>query len=140
MKRKLLLLSLMVMISGVIHAQDGEKIPRQQAKRLTVEERVKTQTDRMKKDFELTDAQYDSVKSINLKYETKAEELFKNSRDDFAASKEKIQKNQEDQKAELKTVLTEEQYKKYEEQLSSRKDKGVKRGQRDGSQKPKKDK
>ncbi|MDR2027219.1 MAG: hypothetical protein LBQ01_06655 [Prevotellaceae bacterium] len=131
MKVKLFVLSLMCLFSGIIYAQEeGQRSQRRQ--RLTTEERVKAQTDRMKKDFELTGAQYDSVKVINLKYAKKAEELFKNNQEDFAKNREEFQKNQEEQNKELKAVLTEAQYKKYEEQLKTRRERGRNRGQGQG--------
>jgi anion-transporting ArsA/GET3 family ATPase len=132
MKVKLFLLVLMCLITGMAHAQEGGERSRKkqsQEQQLTTEERVKMQADRMKKDFELTDAQYDSVKVINLKYAKKAEELFKNSQADFTKNRTEMQKNQEEQNQELKSVLTEVQYKKYEEQLKAHTERGGKREQ-----------
>jgi hypothetical protein len=111
----------MSLFTGMIYAQDGEQRG-QRGQRLSTEERVKAQTDRMKKDFELTDAQYDSVKRINLKYAKKIEEAFENSKKDDAKNMEVVQKNREEQNSELKAVLTEAQYKKYEEQLKARRE------------------
>ncbi|MDR1594494.1 MAG: hypothetical protein LBS43_08440 [Prevotellaceae bacterium] len=128
MRSKLVLLFLMCLFSGVICAQErGQR--GQGGQRLTTEERVKAQTDRLKKDLELTDVQYDSVKKINLKYAKKAEEIFRNNQTDAANNREVFQKNQEEQSKELKTVLTEAQYKKYEEQLKARRERGGNRGQ-----------
>ncbi|MDR1170407.1 MAG: hypothetical protein LBK97_06200 [Prevotellaceae bacterium] len=121
MRSKLFLLFLMSLFTGMIYAQDGEQRG-QRGQRLSTEERVKAQTDRMKKDFELTDAQYDSVKRINLKYAKKIEEAFENSKKDDAKNMEVVQKNREEQNSELKAVLTEAQYKKYEEQLKARRE------------------
>jgi anion-transporting ArsA/GET3 family ATPase len=126
MKVKLFLLCLMCMASGIIYAQEGEgKSHKGQrpAERLTVEERAKEQADRLKKDLELTDTQYESVKEINLKYAKKAEEVFKNNEEDRSKHMECLKKNQEEQNLELKAVLTEAQYTKYEEQLKARKEK-----------------
>jgi hypothetical protein len=131
MKSKLFLLFLMCLFSGVIYAQDeGQR--GQRGQRQTVEERVKAQTDRMKKDFELTDAQYDSVQKINLKYAKKADEALKNNQGDFSKIREISQTNQEEQNKELKAILTEAQYKKYEEQLKARRERGGNRGPRQG--------
>jgi hypothetical protein len=134
MKSKLVLLFLMCLFSGVICAQDGgQRVQRGQGgqggQRLTTEEWVKAQVDRMKKDFELTDAQCDSVTKINLKYAKKAEELFQNNQTDAEKNREIFQKNQEEQNKELKAILTEAQYKKYEEQLKARRERGGNRGQ-----------
>jgi hypothetical protein len=78
----------------------------------------------MKKDFELTDVQYDSVQKINLRYAKKNEEVFRNNQGDAAKNRETFQKNLESQNKELKAVLTEAQYKKYEEQLKARRERG----------------
>jgi hypothetical protein len=130
MKVKLVLLVLMCLFSGVICAQNGEQ--RGQRQQLSVEERAKAQTDRLKKELDLTAAQYDSVQAINLKYAKKAEELFKNNQNDRAKNRETLQKNQEAQRKELKAVLTESQYKKYEEQAKARRERMGNRGQRQG--------
>jgi hypothetical protein len=127
MKSKLFLLFLMCLFSVMIYAQDGGQRG-QERQRLTLEERVKAQTDRMKKDFELTDVQYDSVQKINLKYAKKAEEARKNNRENAEQNREFFQKNQEAQNKELKVILTEAQYKKYEEQLKARRERGGNRG------------
>jgi hypothetical protein len=129
MKSKLFLLALICLFSGAIYAQDGGQRG-QRGQRLTLEERVKAQTDRMKKDYELTDAQYDSVKKINLKYAKKAEEAMKGNRDNREKSREIFRKNQEEQSKELKATLTETQYKKYEEQLKARRERSGNRRQR----------
>jgi hypothetical protein len=127
MKSKLFLLFLMCLLSETIYAQDGGQKgqPRQ---RLTLEERVKAQSDRMKKDLELTDIQYDSVQKINLKYAQKVEEARKGNQEQSAQNRETFRKNQEEQNKELKAILTEDQYKKYEEQLKTRRERGRNRG------------
>jgi hypothetical protein len=120
----------MFLFSGVIFAQEGEQGGQGRGRqRLTTEERVKAQTDRMKKDFELTDAQYDSVKMINLKYAKKAEDAFKDNQKDAAKNREIFQKNREEQNKELKAVLSETQYKKYEEQQKNSRERSGNRGQ-----------
>jgi hypothetical protein len=124
MKSKLFLLFLTCLFTGLVYAQeDGQRTPRgQRGQRLSTEERVKAQTDRMKKDFELTEVQYDSVKKINLKYAKKNEEVFRNNREDAEKNREIFRKNQEEQSKELKAILNETQYKKYEEQLKARRE------------------
>jgi uncharacterized protein YukE len=118
----------MCLFTGMIYAQDGgQRGPRGQ--KLTLEERVKAQTDKMKKDFELTDVQYDSVQKINLKYAKKTEDAMKNSKENLEQNKELFRKNREEQNKELKAILTETQYKKYEEQLKSRPERGGNRRQ-----------
>jgi hypothetical protein len=120
----------MCLFSVTIYAQDGGQQRERNGRRLTLEERVKAQTDRMKKDYELTDAQYDSVKKINLKYAKKAEETMRGNRDNREQNREILRKNQEEKSKELKAILTETQYKKYEEQLKARRERGGNRRQR----------
>jgi LAS superfamily LD-carboxypeptidase LdcB len=121
----------MCLFSGMICAQDGQR-----GQRLTLEERVKAQTDRMKKDLELTDVQYDSVQKINLKYAKKADEARKNNRENPEQNREIFRKNQDAQSKELKAILTESQYKKYEEQLKTRRERGGNRGQNQRQRSP----
>jgi hypothetical protein len=139
MKSKLVLLFLMCLFSGVIYAQDevqnkeqerqNREQERQERQRLATERRVNMQSERMKRDFDLTDVQYDSVKKINLKYAQKTDEALKNSRGDFEKRRKILQKNQDEQSRELKTVFTESQYKKYEEQLKVRRERNENREQ-----------
>lgn len=132
MKSRLILLLLTCLFSGIIYAQDGGQNSgqdRRERQQLTIEGRVNMQSERMKRDFDLTDAQYDSVKKINLKYAQKNDEALKNSSDDAAKRREILEKNQEAQNKELKAIFTESQYKKYEEQLKNRRERGDRRDQ-----------
>ncbi|MDR1896329.1 MAG: hypothetical protein LBR10_06020 [Prevotellaceae bacterium] len=122
MKTKLLILTLMFLTSGILYAQQGGNQGQrgQRGQRQTTEERVKAQADSLKKNLALTDQQYDSVKVISLKYAKKSEEAFAKSREANNRNMTEFQKIQEEQNQELKKVLTEEQYKKYEEQNKNR--------------------
>ncbi len=85
----------------------------QEKQRKTPEERASMLTDKMKKDLNLTDDQYKSVYDINLKYAKQNEEAFKN-----AQSKDEkikiIKASEEAKDQELKGVLTDDQYTKYQ--------------------------
>lgn len=87
----------------------------------TPEERAKMMTDRMKEKLVLTDAQYTPVYNIHLKYAKKNEEL-KQSTEDKKAKGQKFQALQTEKDKELKTVLTDEQYKKYQALKQEKKD------------------
>lgn len=80
----------------------------------TPEERAKMLTDKMKEKLTLTDAQYQSVYDINLKYAQKSDELMKGSEDKQAKMQE-FKSLQESKDKELKAVLTADQDKKYDE-------------------------
>jgi len=112
LKSKLILVACFCLFTSVIFAQNrpqrGEGRPQ-----MTTEERVKMQTDRMKENLTLDDKQYESVKELNLKYAKKMEENTERNRETF-------QKMNEEKNKELKEILTEEQYKKFEEQNANR--------------------
>lgn len=95
-----------LLFSGPISAQD---IAKDQA-----EERAKNMTEQMQKKLSLTDAQYQSVYTINLKYAKKNEQL-KNSDENKMAKFRKFKSSQQDKSKELKTVLTKDQFAQYEE-------------------------
>ncbi|MGB4413869.1 MAG: hypothetical protein WBI53_03165 [Paludibacter sp.] len=78
------------------------------------EERAKNMTEQMQKKLSLTDAQYQSVYTINLKYAKKNEQL-KNSDENKMAKFRKFKSSQQDKSKELKTVLTKDQFAQYEE-------------------------
>lgn len=91
-----------------------------QYQRMTPEERAKAETEQMKTDLALTNDQVAKVDTINLKYA----KLRMGMRGQFQGDREgmmaKMQEMQQQKNAELKTVLTEEQMKKYEELLQQR--------------------
>lgn len=138
MKAKLSFLVCALLIAGSLFAQDKQKQPRerneqrqehQRPARITLEERAKIQADRMKTELGLTDAQYDSVRSVHIRHAKKTEESVKNRSADRRAE---FQKDQEALSADLKKILTEEQLKKFE----ANREKGRARRQRPEGQKP----
>jgi hypothetical protein len=102
-----------------------------QGQRRTPEERAKRETEWMKTDLVLTEKQIPLVDTINLKYAKKQDELRKQmegqDRESFRPKMEEMQKQKNE---ELKTVLTEDQLKKYIELLPQRR--GPKSGGRQG--------
>lgn len=78
-------------------------------------------TERMVKDYSLTDAQKDKVQTLNLDMAKKMSEMSGGDREERMAQMLKIR---EDYNKKLKDVLTDEQYKKYEKAEQDR------RGQR----------
>lgn len=84
----------------------------QEKQRMSPEERAKSMTEKMKTDLVLTDAQYQPVYDINLKYAQKNQEIMKGS----SSREEKmkaIKASNDEKDQELKGVLTDEQYTKY---------------------------
>lgn len=100
--------------------------PRQgqtQRERPTPEQMIATQIDRMAKDYQLTDKQKGEVKAL-MEKQRKANEAnrpkegVKPSMED---RKTQMEKNQKEFNAELKKIMTADQYKKYEEKMAERK-------------------
>lgn len=98
------LIFLALFLLPVAHAQEGS----------TPEQRAKTLTEKMKTELTLTDSQYDKVYEVNLKYAVKNQEILKGSGNKLSKFKS-LKSTNEDKSDEMKNLLTEEQYKKYEE-------------------------
>lgn len=84
--------------------------------RMDPAERAKFQTEQMKTDLGLNADQTTKVEAINKKYGEKMSAMFQANRDgggDFSQMREKMTALNEDKNKELKTVLTEDQMKKY---------------------------
>lgn len=79
----------------------------------TPQERAAFQTEMMKNKLGLDSAQLNEVKSINLKYALKNEPVIR-SGDSKLAKLRKLNSSQNEKQAELKKVLTTEQYGQYQ--------------------------
>ena len=101
-----------------------------QNQQMSPEERAKQETEWMKKDLALTDAQLVKVDSINLKFAKKRSEMRSQMQgQDREAMMAKMQEMQAQKETELKPVLTEDQLKKYKELAAQRR---ANRGQGQG--------
>lgn len=80
------------------------------------EERAKKLSEKMKTELSLTDEQYVKVQAINLEYAKKNDEIMKGSGGKFAKYKS-LKSAQKEKKKELKPILTDEQFKKYEQMM-----------------------
>ncbi len=87
----------------------------------SAEERAKHETERMKTELNLTSAQNPTVEKINLKYAEKMDTVFKQSGGDFSVAEKKMNEIHSLKRAELATILTEDQLKKYDEMVAERK-------------------
>ncbi|MGA8178680.1 MAG: hypothetical protein WB792_01375 [Desulfobacterales bacterium] len=95
------------------YSQDRGKQFRGHFKNTTPEERADFQTDRIKTLLNLSDEQTAKVREINLKYAKENQELF-NSDVTREEKKNKMREIYEQRQNELKTVLSNEQYEKYQ--------------------------
>lgn len=87
--------------------------PGGQGRQFDRDEMVKRQTKDMVENLSLNEDQTKKVSELNEKYAEKMGEIFQNANGDFSGMREKMGKLREEKNEELKTVLTEEQFKKY---------------------------
>lgn len=108
-------------IDGILTQEQKNKIQDQRNK--SIEKRRDMQAKRvekMKKDLALTDDQSSKLKTLNDSYRSKFDNLRKDESIDRAAKKEQFQALHQQQKEDLKTVLTQEQIQKLDEMKKSR--------------------
>jgi periplasmic protein CpxP/Spy len=106
-----------------------------QGQKRTPEERAKRETEWMKTDLTLMEKQIPLVDTINLKYAKKQDEMRKQMEgQDREAFRPKMEEMQKQKNEELKSVLTEDQLKKYIELLPQRR--GPRAGGRQGEAGP----
>lgn len=123
--RNLFIVVLALFMSVAVAAQNGmgNKQGKGQGKK-SAEERAQKQTEWMKTDLGLTEAQAKQVNEINLKYAEEAEAKRAAHKAEQVKNKEARKAERDAQKAkkeaELKKVLTPEQYTKFEEKRAER--------------------
>lgn len=134
MKLRLLLAVAALMVGSVAFAQQGEGRARgegrERGERLTVEQIAKRKSDRMKKELSLNEQQYTKVYKLQLKQAKRQAKMWRKSFEQQRAFK-----------ADVKLILTEEQFAKYEQGEKARRQQWQrrgewKRGERDGNGTP----
>lgn len=95
------------------------------------EEMAKRQTTHLAEELDLDDAQKAKLQEINLAFAQKLEAMREEGRDHREAMREKRETVQKERVAQLKEVLSEEQFKAFEEMKSDRPKRG-KRGEHRG--------
>ncbi len=88
---------------------------------------VEQQLDRMSERLNLTDEQKPKVKEVLEQERKKWQELRSDSSMEQSARREKFQEIRKDSEKKMKAILTEEQFKKYQEMSSRRGKKGGKK-------------
>lgn len=89
----------------------------------TADERVEAQTERLAKDLNLNEDQKAQVAAINKKYVEQAQQRKAEAQADKQARHEAAQQMKADHEAEIKKVLTEDQYAKYQELQAAKQEK-----------------
>lgn len=108
MKKYLYLLLIALLSCALVQAQAPEEL-----KNTTPEQRAKVQTDLMKTKLQLNEEQTAKVGAINLKYAKQMEPVVKSGGGKLAKYRQ-AKKINEQKEAELKQVLTTEQFETYE--------------------------
>ena len=84
------------------------------------EDRAKAITDEMKSKLNLNDDQFKKVSDVNLKYAKERNDIFSGS-GDKKSKEDKMKTSFDSEKNDMKSILTSDQYKKYEDMLKEMK-------------------
>ena len=99
---------------------EAERKAKKEASKKTPEERAEAQTQRMATALDLTEEQIEKVRILNLKVINKIQVIKEDESMTPEKKKEFIKGNKQDHKSVMKSILTDEQFVKYEEYLANR--------------------
>ncbi len=111
---------LMMMAAAVQVSAQNNDGPQQQREQMSLEDMAKQRADRMKEQLSLTDDQYAKVLELNKEQAKNMKPMSREDRENMSdeqreAFRDEMRKAREDYNAKVKEILTDEQYKKYEE-------------------------
>jgi hypothetical protein len=117
-KNKLFMIAALAFMISMTHvvalAQENSRDEMEEImKNTTPAERADLQTNFMVEKLKLSDQQVEPIRAVNLKYAEKTGEIYNSQKRKFRKLKE-MRKMRENKDKELKTILTDEQYKMYE--------------------------
>lgn len=107
--------TLCILLTVGINAQ--QKGPRE---RMTPEQQATRTVERLNQELKLTDAQQKDLKKMFTESFKKREETFQKNKENRENMRTQMQKNREETDAQLKKILTTEQYKTYKENEEKR--------------------
>lgn len=114
--KKIIVLFLMAMTISYCFAQEEGGQRRMRGPReFTPEQMAQRQADRIKEACGINDEQYAKLKEHFMAQSEAMQKAFKNRSDQQRMSREEMQKLREEGEKEIKQILTEEQYAKYQE-------------------------
>jgi C-terminal processing protease CtpA/Prc len=128
MKTKIKFLVAMMLLPLFALAQEGQG-PGGGGQRMTPEQRAQAEAKRMKEQLVLTDSQAVKYEKIALKYNSLRREAMQN-REDTAAMRKKMTEVEAQQSEDVKAILSAEQYAKYQQIVSERRNRMGGRGSR----------
>jgi len=129
MKKSVMLVALLLMMSTVMFAQRGHRRGVPNKAKATPEAMAARRADRMKAEVSLNDDQYTKVKAIYLKFAESQSKVRQDTTLTKEASRAETKKLMDASEAEIKTVLTPEQQTKWAEFRKTQRDqRGGRRG------------
>ena len=134
--RKILFLTAIIAIWGFMGSCKQQTNSNEQNKKTTeqkgnrVEQQVQHMIERLNEDLQLTEQQQNELKTYFTESFKKRSETFKKNKENHEQMREQMKKEMEATDAQLKKILTEEQYNTYKENEKKRqKERGQKRRQ-----------
>ena len=138
--KKLFVVALLV-VGLTTFAQEKEK--KGDRKNMSPEERTEMRVEKMTKELDLNETQQKQVKELLASQKENREEFIekrkeiketaeKATKEQRAEMKAKMEENKEAIKSKMKTILTDEQYKKWESNMEEKKEKMTERKERKG--------
>ena len=124
--KKILFLATTVLMFLAFSVNAQQRGPRE---RLTPEQQATRMVERLNQELKLTDKQQTELKTWFTDSFKKRNEAFEKNRENREAMRSQMQKDREATEAELKKVLTEEQYKTYKANEEKRQKERQQRGQ-----------
>ena len=124
--KKILFLATTVLLFLAFNVNAQQRGPRE---RPTPEQQATRMVERLNQELKLTDKQQTELKTWFTDSFKKRNEAFEKNRENREAMRSQMQKDREETEAELKKVLTEEQYKTYKANEEKRQKERQQRGQ-----------
>ena len=131
---KALIKSALVCMMAIVAVGVSAQPPQGQRQQATPEERAKQRTEQLKKDLGLNETQEKQVYDLQLKMMKEMEAMRGSGQTDREKMRTEMGKRQTEMTAEMKKILTEDQFKKWEKQEAERR--GNMRGRGQGGQRP----
>lgn len=125
--------TLLMFLAFTVSAQQPQKQGQGQRERMTPEQQATRTVERMNKELTLTEKQQADLKKWYTDSYTQRAKTMEKNKDNREAMRESMKKDRENTEAQLKKVLTADQFKKYQEnekkRMENRQGRGGQRGQ-----------
>lgn len=119
---KAIIKSTLVCLMAITAITVSAQPPRGNGEQRTPEQRAKMMTERLTKELNLTETQQKSVYDLNLKMAQQMEQNREKGRADREEMRQQMESRRKEQSAEMKKILNDEQFAKWEKLQSQRND------------------